>query len=253
MPEQYNAEIELSNEVQVSKASALKALIISRIKTKKIDAGQQLPTELELCQEYNISRTTVRRALNDLVDEGYIYRVRGKGTFVCGTREVRDFRKLGIRGCSDLIASQGKEVSRTLVCQQVLESDELLSEMMGVELGAKVMKYERVYLANGIPVIYAKSYLNLGLLKGIEKCDLTKRSLIELIVDDYGYELIRDKNSIRAVSAPMDAASNLRVEKGFPLLYQLQSCKVESEQGQQRVELGFLYFRTDAIKYTPEA
>lgn len=60
----------------------IKDELLDRIKSEKYKKGEQIPTELELCEEFNVSRTTVRTALNQLTLEGYLERHQGKGTYV---------------------------------------------------------------------------------------------------------------------------------------------------------------------------
>src|SRR5699024_12254783 len=60
----------------------IKEELLNRIKSGNYEKGKQIPTELELCKDINVSRTTVRSALNQLTLEGYLVRKQGKETYV---------------------------------------------------------------------------------------------------------------------------------------------------------------------------
>ena len=67
----------------------LKNILKSRILSNELKGNQRLPTEAELCMEYNVSRITVRQALSELMKDGLIYRDRGRGTFVTESAELK--------------------------------------------------------------------------------------------------------------------------------------------------------------------
>ena len=77
----------------------LKDLIIKKIQLGEYKPGSMVRTEHELCEEYGISRYPVRQALGDLADEGYIIRVRGRGTFV--NTELPDVKNMKISTCAN--------------------------------------------------------------------------------------------------------------------------------------------------------
>ena len=74
----------------------LKSLLLAEIEDGTYLADSLIPTEKELCDMFHISRTTVRQALAELVQEGYLYRVKSKGTFVARPKIRQDYAKIGI-------------------------------------------------------------------------------------------------------------------------------------------------------------
>jgi len=70
----------------------LKSIIIRKIESGEYKEDEKIPSEVELCKEYNISRPTVRQAISELTNNGYLYKARGKGTFVAKTKKRIDIK-----------------------------------------------------------------------------------------------------------------------------------------------------------------
>ena len=83
----------------------LKNILKSKILSNKPKANRRLPSETELCMEYNVSRVTVRQALSELMKDGLIYRDRGKGTFVT---DGAGLRHLSLRGTIENLIASGE-------------------------------------------------------------------------------------------------------------------------------------------------
>lgn len=114
----------------------LKTLLESKILSQELKEGKRLPSEAELCEQYNVSRVTVRQALSDLMGAGLIYRDRGKGTFVTeGARLKRPVLKGSIE---DLIAAARGTRIRILSYKEVPPPPTIARV-------SKLAKYEKVF------------------------------------------------------------------------------------------------------------
>ena len=91
----------------------IKNVLIEKINSGELSSGSQLPSEREISETYNISRMTARSALTQLVDSGYAYRLKGKGTFVKLPNFERDFVKLS--GFSQMLMSKGIKPSNKVI------------------------------------------------------------------------------------------------------------------------------------------
>ena len=96
----------------------LKNILKSRILSNELKGNQRLPTEAELCVEYNVSRITVRQALSELMKDGLIYRDRGRGTFVTERAELKRPELKG--SIENLIAAAKGTRTRVLSYKEVL-------------------------------------------------------------------------------------------------------------------------------------
>ena len=82
---------QLDKTVPVPLYFQLKALILEEIRSGKYETDSLIPTEKELSEQFDISRTTVRQAVTELVQEGWLYRVKSKGTFIAPKKMTQDF------------------------------------------------------------------------------------------------------------------------------------------------------------------
>src|SRR5438270_6198519 len=112
----WRKPIAVEQDSSTPRYSQLKEII--REQYASWEAGQPIPSELELCQMYSVSRTTVRKALDQLVQEGLLYRIPGKGTFVASPK-LRERFVHQVAGIYDDMASRGI-IIRTQVLEQVV-------------------------------------------------------------------------------------------------------------------------------------
>src|SRR5699024_8987768 len=95
-------------------ACLYKEELLNRIKANEFKKGEKIPTEFDLCKDFNVSRTTVRTALNQLTVEGYLVRKQGKGTFVADPK-VKQTLSHRMNRYSEQVAVQGKKAEITLI------------------------------------------------------------------------------------------------------------------------------------------
>ena len=148
----------------------------------KMQEGDQMPTENEICTLFNVSRTTVRMALNALCQNGYIYKIQGKGSFVAHK-----------------------------------ETDMQLNHLYGFSDGQKVHVFERLRFADAVPMALEKVHLPFHRFPGLKAQDVTA-SLYKLLSKEYGCERSRAEQSIRADAADRHAAKALELKSGMPVL-----------------------------------
>lgn len=111
-----------------------------------------------MCDLYGCSRLTVRKALEELTREGYIYKIQGKGTFVKErTPQKQNFSV--ITSCSTLIRSQNMTPTKKILFEGIVPATADIAQRLGLHEGDSVLEYRRVYYANGTPVIYGRQLL----------------------------------------------------------------------------------------------
>ena len=108
--------------------------------------GTRIPTEMELCQKYGVSRITVRRAIQDLVEEGVLERLRGHGTYVSVPKHVIGQSAACKRGFSSF-ADEGTPTSRIVLEKGMVNADASVSSWLGIPLGSKVQRMQLLWLA----------------------------------------------------------------------------------------------------------
>jgi GntR family transcriptional regulator len=181
------------------------------------EPGQLLPTEQEMCQMYSVSRTTVRKALDHLVQEGMLYRLQGKGTFIAQPKLRERFVQQAVGIYEDMV---GRGLSlRTEVLEQsiVQASKKVASELMLVA-GNPVIKIVRLRYLDDEPLLLSTSFHPYRFFPGLEDEDLTNVSLYTVLREKFGTRIGKGTRLVEAVPCSDREAELLHTTQGAPLL-----------------------------------
>lgn len=151
---------------------------LSKILLKKITDGEwkyneKIPTEVELCSQYGISRMTVRQAIDDLKNKGYIAKKQGLGTFVTHPKmgqEILSFRFYD----NDL--GETKQVKK-VIGFKVEEADLKIAERLALKEGDNVIKIERIFYNDDIPTVASTTYIPYRECPGLTEQKVQKEGL----------------------------------------------------------------------------
>src|SRR5215469_12892032 len=146
--------------------------------------GDQLLTEDELVQRFQVSRITVRRAIQNLVRRGFIEIRRGLGTFVLSPRIEAELTKL--TGFVEDMNAAGRRATARVLSHGVVAASGRVAERLHLAKGTKVMQIKRVRLADGVPISFDETYLPLMLGNRIVKNDLRLHPIFALLEEEYG-------------------------------------------------------------------
>lgn len=189
----------------------VKRELLEELATGELGVGDEFYTEPELQQRYGFSRGTVRKALEELRQEGYLIRMSGKGTFV-----ARIPRSRGIEALSQLFRRAGLE-PHTVVLEKGLiraeEADGRVMEGFGIQPEAQVIRIHRLRLGNGEPLAIQTVYLRPEDCPGLLEEDLTQ-SLIALYRDKYNRRLVTADEILRVMLAEPEEARFLKIAEG---------------------------------------
>jgi len=114
-------------------------------------AGARIPSEQQLCETYNVSRVTVRKAILDLVQEGLLVRKQGKGTFVAGQRLQRDLRH--VTSFTDACAQRGQRAETKLISAQLMPPAAEDAHLLGLPEDEDIFEIIRLRSIDGEPVM----------------------------------------------------------------------------------------------------
>lgn len=206
----------LNKDIPIPLYYQLKEVLLEYIKNYHEDLEEPIPTEMELSNQFNISRPTVRQAINELAVEGYLTRVKGKGTFILKPRITQKFL-LALDSFNDEMRQKGLTPSTKLLSGKVVPSNERVSNALGVKSGTDVVELRRLRFADGEPIVVVVTYIAQEKCSGLLAKDLEGRSLYEILESDYGLTIYSATRNLEAIAAGSYEAHLLEIEKGDPV------------------------------------
>jgi len=188
--------------------------ILESIQSEAYKPGDQLPSEAEIAQQYQVSRITAKRALDDLVSQGWAYRQQGRGTFVSQAR-IKEMS--GFRSFTEDILSKGLKPSSKVIRFEEQPAEEFIAKQLGIKTGDPVYVLQRVRLADDQPVAFETAYLPECLFPKMLECDLS-HSLFKVLREQYHINPVWADAEIQAASATNEIAQALNMRVGEPVL-----------------------------------
>src|ERR1700748_3103247 len=180
-----------------------------------IRPGDRLPSEDELVTRFAVSRITVRRAIQNLIQRGFVEIQRGRGKFVLRPKLTQDLTKL--TGFVEDMDAQGRKAKARVVSQTIVAADARVAAHLDIGKGTRVTRIERVRLADSTPMSFDETYLPLDIGRKIVRNDLRVNPIFALLEDKYGIPLIEAEYSLEATIASPKIAEALSVSEGSPL------------------------------------
>ncbi|WP_010277928.1 GntR family transcriptional regulator [Paenibacillus senegalensis] len=226
----------------------LKQIIMDDIKSGKYQAGEKLPPENELCEQYGVSRITARRAIMDLVDEGILHRKQGKGTFVKDWKVKREIISVG--GFSELTTASGKLPSSQILSTNLIEADEKLAEIFSMTDDKRLLRLHRLLYIDNEPFIIETSYYPLASFPDLEQHISESPSTYGILKNRYGIEITRSDKLLDVVLASNEAVELFRCDVGIPL-YAIE--RTSYDQKERPVHYSYSLLMTSKVKFVINA
>lgn len=191
--------------------------IIQKINNHELQPGDRIPPEVELAATYNVSRMTVRQALNDMLRERVLLRRRGYGTFVAEKMVERTFHPKVITGFFDEFSESGKLLS-VVVENTLVFPPKSICKMMNIDERTLTVKLTRVRFLDGQPLVLDESYIDKSLWEHIQDTDFSNISLYAYLADILGEKPVSADFDIQAASASQTVSGYLKISQGAPIL-----------------------------------
>ncbi len=202
-----------------SKYVAVREHLLSRI--QEMQPGDRLPAEPVLCDEYGVSRITLRHAVDGLISDGRLVREHGKGTFVIEPQYTLSYRERFADAVTGFYAQQSNEgftVTTSVIKQEVVLAGGLVAAQLNISAADRVVELTRLRFVNGILHHLVVTYLPHALFPDTAGVDFTDGSLYGYLKDTHGVVLERNDLLVSLEEANPFLADQLGIDVGHTLL-----------------------------------
>ena len=210
---------QLNRSVPVPLYYQLKELILSEIKSGDYKSGDVIPTEKEISSLYELSRTTVRQAVSELVQDGWLYRVKSKGTFVGHPKIHQSFIKK-VESFNHTIERQGLTPSTRVMALETQSASQLpyaVVNGLGLTEKDEVVYLYRLRMANDDPIVIVSTYLPHKFCGFLLNHDLNQEQLYSALSQRDNTKIYRIERTVEAVLATAQDAQLLNIKRGAPI------------------------------------
>jgi GntR family transcriptional regulator, histidine utilization repressor len=192
----------------------VKDFIARRIQDGTWRAGDRLPSESELVQQFGMSRMTVNRALRELVEQGRIRRVAGVGSFVAEDKPQSNL--LQIASLAQDIRSRGHDYACEVVTVERISATLEVASALGLHTGASVFHCVCVHKEDGVPMQLEDRYVNPAMAPTFAQQDFSREQPSDFLVRTVLFDQM--EHVVDAVLPSAEQAQLLQMETGLPCL-----------------------------------
>ena len=236
----------ISREIPTPLYYQLKLLVKERIDNGQLKSGDAIPTEAEISATLDISRPTVRQCMQELVNEGFLTRQKGKGTFVTQQKiEINYIAKH--ESFHEIISHYGCKPLTHVLDFQRIDAIPSINEIMQLSADEPLYYLRRICMANGETMLYTESYTQADRFPDLLQYDFSTLSLYATLRDVYHAPVKMVRREIGATNASQADADMLNTRKGRAifLVYNLAF-----DEHDRPIEYSVSRYRSEIIKFT---
>ncbi|WP_404330140.1 phosphonate metabolism transcriptional regulator PhnF [Mesobacillus maritimus] len=189
--------------------------IQKQIDSGDLQPGESLPSEREYAEKFEISRMTARQALNQLVNNGYLYRVQGKGTFVADKKIEKPL--VGITSFTEDMLARGMKPSSELLHFELIPATEHIANQLQIKEHRPVYEIKRIRLADDVPMAIETNYISANLVKGLTE-QIVNHSIYAYMENQLGLRIEQATQTIESSIAEPIEAQSLQIKPGVPVM-----------------------------------
>lgn len=216
----------------------------AQIESGEFKPDEKLPSENELANKFDVSRVTIRRALQSLENEEMIYRCQGLGSFVKDERTPHNLVRL--TDFNEDMARAGLDASSKVISFETVDAQFWLEDILNIEPGTKVIQIDRLRLGDGKPVAFDSTWLPILYGQLLDKEALKESTIYKQLEDKYEIPVVRGCYRMSAELADEHLAGHLDVpEKSALFLIDRISYTI----GEKPVYYQKRYYRNDKVMY----
>src|SRR5882757_5364183 len=222
----------------------VESILAASIADGTFPPGSRLPNEEELVERYNVSRTTIRQTIQNLVRRGLIEIRRGKGTFVLQPKITQELTELS--GFVEDMRSLGREASARVLDKQLVPASESVARQLAIAAGTLVIRIQRVRLADNAPLSFDETWLPREIGERVIENDLETEPIFSLLEQKYDTPLVEAEYRLEAISADATVAGALGIGEGSPI-FLIE--RTSYTTGHTPIDYEKLYYRGDQIRF----
>ncbi|MDD3123373.1 MAG: GntR family transcriptional regulator [Candidatus Izemoplasmatales bacterium] len=200
--------------------------IKNKILTKEYIYGSMLPREIDLMSIYKVSRHTIRKAMDRLFVEGYVYKVKGTGTFVKSSKA--DYKLSKMSSFSEIIDNQNGKPNSVVIEAKKIQADEKIKEKLDLGNTTDCYYIERIRRNGKTNLCFEKTYINPQLCPDIIEYITPNTSLYQLYETRYNLSLFEGTYDLEAITASKHISKILDISEGSAILYMEANIFVQS-------------------------
>jgi len=231
-----NSQLPLYAQVQ--------AVLASSITDGSLALGDQLPSEDTLIERFGVSRTTIRKTIQTLVDRGLLEIRRGRGTFVASPKITQELTHL--TGFVEDMEAAGRNPTARVLGTSIVAASETVARRLALGRGALVVRIDRVRLADGVPVSLDETYLPRDIGEQVLQRDLEREPIFSVLEQTLDIPLVEAEYRLEAVSAEPAVAQSLGIDAGSPIFLIERTAY---GAGHRPVDYEKLHYRGDQIRF----
>jgi GntR family transcriptional regulator len=246
----------IKKDIPVPYHYQLSELLRQEIESGNWKIGEQIPVEEDLCAYFSLSRTTVRKSLDALVNLSLLRREQGCGTFVAEPKMIEGLVNRPIGFFDDMNERGFKVVTQVLELHRIKPTPVIARELQ-LPPDATVIELRRVRYILDLPVVVVNSYVPYDMCPNLLEADLTNTGLYKFLREQGGYKTFRSKSFVEAVSADEMEAQLLRIKVGSPLLmiestvYLADGRPIDHYKSRHRGDRMRLIMESEKLELTP--
>lgn len=219
----------------------IEAVILKNIETGVWPMHSKIPDEITLAEQFQVSRSTLRKALKEAREQGLLTQIRGKGTFVV-SQQIEHPIGSSLISFAESMKQQGLSFKTIVLRKEILIPDLKISALLELAPGESVNYIERVRLSDQVPVIYLKNYVPVKYFDGLINEDLENIPLFECMESKYNHKIQYGRRYFRAVPALGEIVQNLGVEVASPIM-QLE--QIVYDKNSTPLECSYVWINSD--------
>jgi GntR family transcriptional regulator len=191
--------------------------ITALIESEVLKVSDPLPSERELSERYQVTRMTVRQAVNQLVSDGVLERRRGIGTFVALGRKHPSLSP-SVAGFSERFREAGMRPTSRVLNFETIPASTTVAQRLSIEAGEIVVFLRRLRLVDGVPLMVETSHLPYAALEGIMEVDFSQASLYAILAERFAMPVVQAEHTLEPVLLHQDEARLLGLKEGQPAM-----------------------------------